>query len=113
MAFNQQIADIIKRLTTQSGKGKFEWEETADNSAFQTAISRFVVTVSYVTPSDWNEPNFYHLQILDREGKLVDSASATQSEEKDWKILENLHELARRRARHVDEALADLLSALE
>jgi hypothetical protein len=118
MAFQEQVVKLVERLTSLSAEGKVEWEETADEDTFQAAISKFVVTVGKAG-SDVDSD--YHLRILDQAGKVIEQATVSrylpQFERSyvnpEWADLHDLHEYARRRALHVEEALSDLLSSLE
>jgi hypothetical protein len=119
MAFQEQVAKLVERLTSLSAEGKVQWEETADEDTFQAAISKFVVTVGKAG-SDVDSD--YHLRILDQAGKVIEQATVSKCVPDDygrryvnteWASLHDLHENARRRALHVDEALSDLLSSLE
>ena len=112
MALNEQVDKLVGKLTVLSQGGKVDWEETANPSAFQAVVSKFVVTVAFREPTVWSEPDYFELEIRDQQGKFVDGANAASPKTEDWKRLEALHELARRRALHVDEALSDLLAAL-
>ena len=104
MAFQEKIDQLVTRLTELTEHDKLAWEETAEEGTFLASVGKFVVTLG---------ENFsvYHFKILDRTGKTIDEASGTTGE--NWTRLSHLHELARRNALHVEEALSDLLSSLE
>jgi hypothetical protein len=122
MAFQEQVEKLVERLTRLSAEGKVEWEETADEDTFQAAVSKFVVTVG---KAGSNVDSDYHLRILDQAGKVIERATVSKYGpyastlnivnyvDPEWVRLHDLHEYARRRALHVDEALSDLLSSLE
>jgi hypothetical protein len=108
MALHEQVSKLVERLKRLSAEGKVDWEETADEDTFQAAVSKFVVTVSRIGPR--SDPS-YRITIRDQTGKVIEEATAYSGQE--WGQLSDIHDLARRRALHVDEALSELLSSLE
>jgi hypothetical protein len=114
MAFQEKIDQLVTRLTELTERGKISWEDTADEGTFLTSVGKFVVTLGEVPDYLRDEEGpfvRYRFKILDETGKTIDEASGTPGE--DWNRLSHLHELARRSALHVDEALSDILSSLE
>jgi hypothetical protein len=104
MAFQEKIDQLVTRLTELTESGKVSWEETADEGTFLASVGKFVVTLGQDDP-------YYRFKILDGTGKTIEEALGTGGE--NWTRLSHLHELARRNALHVEEALSDLLSSLE
>jgi len=114
MAFNEQVVKLVDKLAALSRESKVAWEETVDAKVFQASVSKFVVTIGFYQPPDWkNDPDYFSLEVRDQQNRLVDGAKADSVGTAGWKRLEELHELARRSALHVDDALTDLLSALD
>jgi len=115
MAFQEKIDQLVTRLTELTESGKLSWEETADEHTFLASVGKFVVTLGevpeYLRIDEEGPFPRYRFKILDETGKTIDEASGTPGE--NWTRLSHLHELARRSALHVDEALSDLLSSLE
>ena len=105
MAFQKKIDQLVTRLTELTESGKVSWEETAEEGTFLASVGKFVVTLGEFPSSQ------YRFRILDEKGKTIDEAWGTTGE--NWTLLSHLHELARRNALHVEEALSDLLSSLE
>jgi hypothetical protein len=118
MAFQEQIAKLVERLTKLSRDGKVDWEETAVVDTFQALVSKFVVTVA---KAGSHADADYRFTVLDQAGKVIEEAVISKYDDdvvytpphKEWLTLHQLHDLARRHALHTDEALSDLLSSLE
>jgi hypothetical protein len=108
MALQEQTAKLVSRLLQLSDQGKVSWQETADESTFLTSVGKFVVTIG--KPSQ----NTCSLTITDQTGKILEESNEeNQYPYQEYRQLANLHELARRRALNVDEALTEMLSSLE
>lgn len=111
------IVELIKRLRSNTKKGKVKWEETAIEGVFQTAFPDYVVQVA-VRGSSYSGTD-YLVRVLDRDGSLVDEVSDPQLEEL-WnptgealRTMQDLYTQARRSAKGVDKAIKDILSALD
>lgn len=112
MAFSKQIEQLVARLTDLTENGKVKWRETADEAIFLVPVAKFVVSVGKEDIDTWGQENVrFRVRVLDHSGKTLDDDSASSGE--DFSRLGRLHELARRNALNVDEALTDLLSSLE
>ena len=108
MAFQEKIDQLVAKLTDLTETGRLAWEETAEEGTFLASVGKFVVTLGEEGP---NWPR-YRFRILDAAGRMVDEAVRNLDDE-DRDRLQQLHELARRKALNVEEALSDLLSSLE
>src|SRR5262244_1103512 len=116
MPYREQIEKLITKLTELTSQNKIAWQETAKVNTYLTAVADFIVTLGKAESELYGG---YSFQILDPNGRTVETALATPSSNlvdpqqrvadslrvKDWERLRNLHELARRSALHSDEAV--------
>ena len=118
----KRLGTLIDRLRDLSDENQVPWVETADERAFQAALKGYTVTIAReYAGQDWGQSvYFYAIRIHDPAGKLLETATEKDFPE-EYKFagkknaaeaLQNLQEVARRRALRVDEALDDLLRSL-
>lgn len=113
MALHEKIDQLVTKLMVLTEAGKVTWDATADEDTFLTTLGKFVVTLKKEERHFGAERyNAFRFKILDAGGKALEEAyEVTQTN--DWERLRTLHDLARRKALHVEEALSDLLASLE
>ena len=109
MALQDQIAKLVDKLAELSEQGKVRWEETADENTFLASVAKFIVTIAKPNANE------YSLTVADQSGKTLEEAREQEGSSYyvDYQRLAGLHELARRTALRVDEALSEMLSSLE
>ena len=120
MPDQDQLGTLISKLTALSRVEKIVWNETADEDAFQSSLTKFVVTVSRTHNSrNWDVWD-YHIKVHDLTGKLIEEASDSDfpegfliDDKPASSALNGLHDLARRKAQGVDKALSDLIGSLD
>jgi|SRR5579864_1480671 len=103
--YTQKDHDLVNRLLTAARDGKTEWLPTAYENVFTTSLSgkySFQVRHNFLST-----PHFY-LSIHDEEGKVIHNLTSD-----DYPDLEELHELARRRALKIDNTIDDILTELD
>lgn len=72
MAFPDQIEKLVTRLTELTGRGKVEWQETANLNTYLAPVGKFTVTLGKAGSEVYGGYNF---QILDQTGRVIDGAS--------------------------------------
>ena len=110
-----QIDILVEKLLALTQEGKVDWRDTADEDTFLAAFPKYVVTVrksedSFDSYGSKSEDSF-DIRVADESGRTLEEATGGLNP----RLRQNLrllHEMARRRALHVDEALSDLLSSL-
>jgi hypothetical protein len=118
----KRLGTLIDRLRQISGENKVPWTETSDERTFQAALNGYVVTVSLEDAGqDWGQTVYiYSIRIHDLLGKLLETATERDfpvnyklsGDKNGAEALQDLYDVARRRALKVDEALDDLLRSL-
>ena len=118
----KRLGTLIDRLRKLSDENQVPWVETADERAFQAALKGYTVTIAQdYAGQDWGQAVYvYAIRIHDTLGKLLETAT-----ERDFpaeyrfaqkktaaEALQDLHDVARRKALKVDQALDDLLRSL-
>ena len=104
--------EFVNRLLGATIDGKIDWEPTAQGSAYTASFAgKWTVAVTAIfigIATSGIESYRYALTLRDSEGALL----LNIDDEHDNRIGE-LHELARRRALKVDQALEDLFKELD
>jgi len=118
----ERLRTLVDRLRELSGENRVPWTETADERAFQAALKGGVVSISQEEGGySYGEPTYrYVIRFFDPAGKLLDSATAEDFPERyafaggkqPFEALSELHDMARRKALKVDQALDALLESL-
>ena len=118
----ERLRTLVNRLRELSREDKVPWSETSDERAFQAVLRGGVVSISQEQSGyEYGEPTCrYVIRFFDNSGKLLDTAAANDFPEH-WafaggkepaEALSELHDLARRKALKVDQALDALLESL-
>jgi hypothetical protein len=108
------LPKLVVRLQDLTTEGKIDWQETANENAFQATVGQFVVTI-HREKANWDDWD-YHISVVDLKGTLIDEAWAghtTLAKLKPDYGLFHLYDGARRKAINADKALSDLLSSLD
>lgn len=107
-----KIADIITKLLERTNEGKVSWKTTADENTFIAVVGNISTeVVGYTTARARQEVLF---RILSSEGREIERYTTRVGDGQDIsdKLIE-LYAKAKRTALGVDDALDDLLKALE
>jgi hypothetical protein len=101
----------VDKLIELSQRNKVGWQETADEDTFLASVGKFVVTIAKQSRKS------YSFTIADQAGKTLEESREEESgfliDDVHYDRLVKLHELARRRALNVDQALSEMLYSLE
>lgn len=118
----KRLGSLINRLGELSGENKVPWTETSDERVFQAALKGYAVTVAQEDAGDnYGEPVYrYTIGFYDSFGKLLDAATEWdfpkgyefKGNKTPQEALQDLYDIARRKALKVDQALDDLLKSL-
>jgi hypothetical protein len=118
----KRLGTLIDRLRKLSEENQVPWAETADERAFQAALKGYAVTIAHEDAGNYyGEPTYqYAIRFYDTSGKLLDTATESdfpdayyfEDGKKARLALQDLYDIARRKALKVDQALDDLLRSL-
>jgi hypothetical protein len=118
----KRLGTLIDRLRKLSDEDQVPWVETADERAFQASLKAYTVTIAQeYAGQDWGQTVYiYAIRIHDLLGKLLETATERDfpvnyklsGDKNGAEALQDLYDVARRRALKVDEALDDLLRSL-
>ncbi len=119
MNLAEEFSPILSILLQRSRKDEVNWQSPSDSfghDAFEVKLPQSVVSIQRVQPTA--EADYYRVAILNNQGQLVFSASASEEpqspEEADWlEILRDLYEDASRSVTGWDKVLDDLRSAVQ
>jgi hypothetical protein len=125
---DQRLATIIIKLLEKTRRGEINWEETNVNGSFQASFPAYSVIITSkgnrrtlfdVAASITGASQItvdYILAIFNQNGKLIDEVTDVDLNDilpESYEIMKELYEGARRVALKYDQALDDLLRALE
>lgn len=113
----QKQKELIHKLIAKSGLDEIEWEKTAFPSTFRASFPTYSVSIALdeILATGSSE---YVCYIHDASGKLIDRfshadlAALNRLGETSFELMQDLYELARRRALGTDQALDDLLGQI-
>lgn len=106
MTDEEKLLQIATRLLERTEAGGVQWNETADESMFETSMERYSVNVFKT------KDGFPGLSVVNDSGRVIDTLVLNFAQEGS-ETLNNLHELARRDALRVEGALDDILKTLK
>lgn len=104
--------NLILRLFKRTKSESIDWDVLGDeNDVFVTGLADYAVSLSK------SSSNVYRVEIIDDDGRIVDSFSSAsidtpKAKTPAYTILREMYELARRQALGADKALDDILNAL-
>lgn len=113
MSIPKNYEALIQSLLERSRKNIVDWSETpgrTDTGEFYVAFSRFTLAVAPGEEQDGTP--LLIVRILDSGGSLVDSFWTTPGQI-DHRKVEELYDLARRKARCIDAAIKEMAEELE
>ncbi len=113
MSYNK-LDKLLQALRNSTEKGETEWEESSWSGSFQASFPNYSVTLR--KSDKFNGGEEYTISILDYHGETIEEATDEDMSEVNLKAFEemkDLYEIARRRAKGVEQALDELLSQLD
>lgn len=111
MPIPAEYEDLLENLLSKSRRGTVEWREAAGNkSKFYIAFSRFALEMFDGTNND--DSGFIVVALRGDSGNPLDSFWVDEGDA-GYGQLRELHALARRKARRIDVALAELKAELD
>lgn len=107
-------SDLVDLLSEKTTAGTQSWEPTAVDDEFVTLVADFSVFVRSVDdPQNRDQPDYF-LILRDKENRVILSVrNGDQQVGVLYPQLRNLHELARRSALKIDQALDAILKSLK
>ena len=110
--FSEAYRDLIQKLFVRTQEGRVEWQPTAESTVFLAPIGKHVFSIrAWFNPAT-SRPTVT-VEVLKSSGEKVDSFNVTQREPDDYVWLMDLHELARRKALNIDNAINEMLGDLD
>jgi hypothetical protein len=116
--YEKQI-ELLTRLLDRTKEGMLDWKPTASDDAFQVSFKKTGLRISRDTDS--NGETTYTVEMLDKNGNLVDSFTDTQLDlekysavnEKFYLATREAFELARRKALGADKVIDEIINELD
>jgi hypothetical protein len=106
-------SDLVKLLSEKTKAGTQSWDPTAVDDEFVTVVGDFSVFVRSADDPDSRDPDVF-LTIRDKENHVILYVRNGDAEmDVMYPQLQELHELARRKALKIDQALDTLLKSLK
>lgn len=116
----EKVGKLIDSLYTRTKTGYINWEETERTGVYQVSFPKYSVRLlSQPTRSqayNGDETQDYIIQIINEYGIVVDEVSDIDVKDiiiDSYKKMKEMHDLARRQALGVDEALDEILRDLD
>jgi hypothetical protein len=111
---------LVRLLLAKTKRGELAWQEGIRQDSFQVSFKDNSVLIRDVANKDDNEIRDYEIQLINGEGKTVDSftdVDLTESETarpttKWFPPMRDLHDLARRTALGSEKILGEILKDL-
>ena len=111
MTMEKHLA-LVSELHEGTQEGILEWSSTLRPDAFEVPFANYTVRISA-------DEQDYRISVVDAIGRIIESfthaeiATGPEAErQKYYKMLEEIYEMARRKAYGVDEALNDILEEI-
>ncbi len=98
-----QIAEIVYN---QTQAGELKWEKTPDLNTFQTSFPSYSILIQ-------DSRDTILFKIYNEEGQIIEQLSEGQASNAGFSNLRDLYVTARRAAMGVEEALDEILKALD
>jgi hypothetical protein len=109
MPIPNEYQELLKDLLAKTKAGKVEWRESPTGGKFYLAFSRFALEI--LSGGDEQAGYFVRVVLRNEDGVGIDEFDVYGGPE--YATLEELHGLAQRKARKIDEALAELKAELD
>jgi hypothetical protein len=114
---------LLQRLYARTLAGTLDWQEAGSSGVFKTRLGDFELEITEIPDRDYFGSPDYLLRVLDaHSGKEIERISnaslgpvmdrATPEGLNPYELLNRTHELARRSALNVDNALEQILNEL-
>lgn len=100
------LPDLIKTILQRTREEKLNWTELSDRGYIVSIGANSIVI-------DKERQGGYAIRITNEQGKMIEAITSAQVESVSPSSLQEIYEMARRQALHVDEALMKLKRALE
>lgn len=107
---HEKSETLIHRLIDKTQNQELQWRETS-------RLAQYILTLSHNTilieRSSTSVSVRYKFTILDENDVEIDTISkSVSSSDSDLELIRRLYEIARRSARHIDQAIDNILSEL-
>lgn len=108
-----KIVDLVRRVAESTDAGLLEWAETEDLDAYQVSFTSYSLRIGR-SPSRMGNGDEYSVEILDSMGDVVDRISDEDPDDDHlqielYSLMRKTFEVARRRAKGVDDAIDSIM----
>jgi len=112
MSFDKRLA-LIGKLLEHTRNGKLDWEETTNPDEF--IISRNELSIAILKTKNSQNHNLYIFTITDEDGDTIDEFDdeVWEGDNDIFRMIAELHKLARGYAKGTEQALDKLLQSFE
>jgi hypothetical protein len=107
---------LVEALIAESKNGSLEWEPMSGQRSFTVPLRKGSVAIRHCS---YEEEDWYEISILNDQGVEVETLTNSKLDEDEgwtrkwYEILQQLFDLARRKALKSDEVLSDILEELK
>ncbi len=110
MPIPHQYSDIVSRTVESTKAGRVRWQESPGGSDFFVVFKKFSLAV-------WPGESYggeleVSIGIRNEQGEMIDSFSVAERDS-EYPMVQELYVLARRSARRIDEAIAEITVELD
>lgn len=113
-----KLVKVILSLHDKTVNHGLKWEETDAEYTYQAVFPQYRVRILRDTRKDTDEDNNYTLQILNKDGEIIDSITdesmlGQMKNPSAYDAMRDIYETARRIAMGLEDALDHILNTLE
>lgn len=112
MPIPENYRDLMGRLFSKSEKAQANWRELPQADAFYVSVGEFAITTQLLSNLD-RDIYGVRIELLNVDGESIDAFEVDSRDPEDLRKLRELHDMARRKARRIDEAIERLTAALD
>ncbi len=107
----EQYREMINTLHNKSKDDEVNWGATSESDLFIVSFPK--VTVAVQSYYDEDNDKAVKIQLMNKEGRLLDEFSDYEREHDDWNKLSEIFNSARRKALKLDEAIRNISQELD
>lgn len=113
----EQYKNLIRRLIDTTNKGLLKWGTTSLQGRYEAEIAEYKVTINLVKDDGafqimLPDTEWATLRFVDETGSVFDKISLYEGKSADYKLLQELYDVARRSANHIDEKIDGIVQGL-
>ncbi len=111
-----KMAEIVRKLTSATDKGKVSWEETETENIFQVSYPTYSIRLSSIPSLTEPGEEDITIAIYNETGRKIESATDAQlddSLDSAYQEMKKLHQMAKGYALGTEQTLDDIISELD